>query len=355
MKNKNFEKNSGDLWDSLCEQSNNAGINHTVSMMEYFEAYKPDNKTMNISFFILDNLGKPVGICPLFLEQATYAGREIKEFSLGGFALPAVAFINSLSVRDRSELTKQVFTRIDELALENKVSRISVQSSPLLKTYSALNPFLRFGYLGHSIPTHILNLNLKSEELRKEIRKGHRADIKRAQNLLEFSVFTHEDITSEIFKLYQDTHFKAAGRMTRPQITFDLMFEMIKKSHSFLVGARKDGKFIGFGLFEFFKSQASYSSAANDPDYHELPISHGIQAVAIDWLQSHGCELYELGWQHFGPQLTDLPSEKEKAISHFKRGFGGETFPLHIGEKYYDRDFCKIILRDRIENYTNTV
>jgi hypothetical protein len=50
----------------------------------------------------------------------------------------------------------------------------------------------------------------------------------------------------------------------------------------------------------------------------------------VRWLKSQGFYKYELGAQYRGVLPYDESTEKERAISLFKRGFGGKEVPLIV-------------------------
>jgi len=121
-------------------------------------------------------------------------------------------------------------------------------------------------------------------------------------------------------------------------------------SKAILGGASYQGKHVAFDLINIYKDGAFYSSASDDPDAEtDVPTSHVMQWRVINWLKENGFRIYEIGLQQFGAQLYDSPSEKDKAISFFKRGFGGLTVPVFSGEKFYSREFLSKVLSNRTE------
>ena len=117
-------------------------------------------------------------------------------------------------------------------------------------------------------------------------------------------------------------HLKAASRVTGPQIKFDLMKKWIYENKALVTAAELDGNFIGFGHFNLDKGSTYYSSAANDPERDNLPISHLILWDTLCWLKEHNFNHFEIGPFSY-PSILFYPSEKEEAIARFKRGFGG--------------------------------
>ncbi|GAH79459.1 unnamed protein product, partial [marine sediment metagenome] len=61
-------------------------------------------------------------------------------------------------------------------------------------------------------------------------------------------------------------HHKTSGRITRPIITFDMMYKWIIDGYGILCGLKYKGKYIGFALVTVYKKAAYYGSASDDPD-----------------------------------------------------------------------------------------
>ena len=75
----------------------------------------------------------------------------------------------------------------------------------------------------------------------------------------------------------------------------------------------------------------------------------------MEYYRDRGFDYMELGHQQFGSQVFDHPSQKDMTISLFKRGFGGTTFPLFRGIKYYDNGLLGRELRKNVEALTREV
>lgn len=133
--------------------------------------------------------------------------------------------------------------------------------------------------------------------------------------------------------------------------SFDVMYQWVKSGLAILAGAKYQDRWVGFIHTNIYKDGAYSGSSANDPEYRHFPISHTIQWAIIQWLGNNGIQRYELGVQQYSPQLHDIPSEKDKAISYFKRGFGGEVVPFYRREKYDSVGFYRTVWAERIEEY----
>jgi hypothetical protein len=344
-------------WDAFCLESDDAWFWHTTEWLEYTLNYKPELRSQSFSFMLINN-GRIEVICPLLLELHERYNKEVREFSFGGSPGLIPALKKGMSEKIRTNRFKEIFNHIDGLAEKNEVLRTSFRFSPLAPVFQSsetpsYNYLMRFGYIPISLNTQIIDLSKSLEELWGDIRHGHEYHINQGFKEMEVEIFDKETINRKVFDEYQHLHHKAAGRITRPQITFDLMFNWILNGQAILVGAKLAGGFIGFSYIFIYKGGAYYGSASSDPDYEKRPMGHILTWMTIKWLKEHGCRYYEIGYQQYHPLPYDLASGKEINISAFKRGFGGFTVPLFIGEKYYSKDYYLKINLDRVKGYAN--
>jgi len=354
-----LDANHRDAWDAFCFQSSEAWFWHTAHWLDYTLDYRPELTPTSYSFFVL--AGEQIAaICPLILETSRGPDGDIRQFSYGGDAVPAPAFADGLPDQLRSLITRAVFRRIDELARANRVQRISFRMSPPAPafwgfTHPEPNPLVGEGFSDVTLLTRIIDLSQPEHELLADMRKGHRADIKRAEKLMSASVLDSSNITHDRFERYRLLHRKAAGRTTRPLKTFELMYSWIQDGWAVLSAATLEGRDIGFALISTYKDGAYYSSGCVDPEFNHLPAGHLLQWRAMQWLKAHNIRHYEIGIQLYSSQPHSIVSPKEWNISFFKRGFGGFTVPSWRAEKFYDEDYCRRLLQERADLYARTL
>ncbi len=342
-------------WDDFCLDSDDAWFWHTSDWLKYNLNYKSELKPESKSFIVLNN-NEILAICPLILEK----NNNVNEFSYGSECGPLPVFKNSLTAKTQKKIEKFVFKHIDDLAKKNSVKRMRFRFSILNKSFietgkQKYNYLMKFNYIDNSINTLVIDLNKSERELRNNVRHGHDSAIDQSSKILKKEIFSQKNITLKLFEKYIDLHFKASSRSTRPRTTFDIMFDLIKQGKAFLVGAKKDGEFIGFSYFFLYKNNVYYGSSCNDPCVENISIAHFIQWKAICYMKSIKCMYYEIGWQNYSNTLSDFPSAKEINIGKFKRGFGGLTFPLFMAEKYYDKNYFLDIYKKRIEKYSDSM
>jgi hypothetical protein len=348
-----------EAWDDFCLRNSEAWFWHTTHWLDYTLEYRPEYAPSSCSFVVF--VGEKIAaICPLVLEESHEAEEEIRQFSYGGDPVPAPAFADGLPEDTRRDVSRAVFRHIDELAKANRVQRISFRVSPPASSFWRCtrphpNPLLREGCSDVSLLTRVIDLSLPEDQLLRDMRKGHRADIKRAEKLITGSVLNSSNITVDAFERYRLLHRKAAGRTTRPLKTFELMYSWIQKGFAVLSCATLEGKDIGFALISVYKDGAYYSSGCVDPEFNHLPVGHLLQWRAMQWLKAQNIRHYEIGIQFCFSQPHSIVSEKEWNISFFKRGFGGFTVPAWRAEKFYDEAYCRQVLEQRAAQYARIV
>ena len=325
-------------WNDFVDTSSDAWFWHSTHWLEYTLNYIPGSSSL--SFMVMENK-QILAICPLILKD--------NEFDL--FWSPAFA---NMPDKKKERVIDFTFEQVDRLASENKVKRASFMIYPL--SFPKYNYLMKQGYSDTSINTQVIDLRQDLKVIHGAMRKGHDYDTDRGLKQLGVVIWNKDNITKAIFDDYCNLHHKDSGRVTRPQITFDIQFDWIKQGNAILLGALPNpptflDEFLGFSYIFTYKNKANYGSACSDPEYSGLPIGHALTWKTIEWLKEHGFEYYELGWQQYGNQPYDFPSKKELEISFFKRGFGGYSVSLYRGGKYYDKDYYLKVNLERINKY----
>ncbi len=159
--------------------------------------------------------------------------------------------------------------------------------------------------------------------------KGHRAATKKGVAQFEVQALT----SNEALHRFRALHEAAAGRVARAAEIYDRWAEWAQRGEAILVITEAGASFI-----TVFGDRAYYTAAAMDRSRSNEPVGQALQWAAIEWLIAHGVTTYELGIQRFGPLLHDVPDEKERNISRFKRGFGGVTRRAPAYEKFFAAD-----------------
>jgi hypothetical protein len=279
------------------------------------------------------------------------------ELSMSHGPCPAPALADGLDPKATDEILEVIVSHVVDVARRAGARRVTFRRTPLARRATVVEsePLLRHGFIDVSLASHVIDLAGRTEQdLWREVRHGHRYDIRRGQRDLSVSVCHGDAFDAATFERYVDLHRRAAGRVTRPRKTFDLMARWIRDGAAALFMASRANETVGSALVLLHGDGAFYASAANDPGSRDVPAGHVLQWSIIRWLRERGVRRYDLGLRSF-----DLPhalaSEKERAISLFKRGFGGRTVPLVVVERYLDADFYRREMAARAERYASVL
>lgn len=308
---------------------------------EYKKKYSDKHFIKDFSFIITE--GKNIlCFCPIFLEdvngvfQLSYAG---------GFQSAPLIFENKEEAY-KKKIERICFQKIDEIAKKNKALKAMIIADVPFEW--KFNHFQQFGFNEYSIQTSIINLKDDEAKLWSNLRSRYKQYINKAKREFEIIVVDAKKPSFKLHEIYRHLHFLASGKHTRSKETFNLQFEMLKSDNAIFIGLQKKSKIYAISYFLHDEEFAYFASAADDPNLKtNIPLEHLIMWEAILYYKKRGLKYFETGWQQFGTQFFDFPSQKDKDISFFKRGFGGEIVSLYRGIKYYDKNFEK---REKIMN-----
>lgn len=321
------------LWEQALLKVNTPALFYTPLWVKYSKIYTCKTLLKDLSFILLHG-NSPVAVCPLFLEQIN----GIKQFSFSGGYLRGPLVCKS--VRDNKKIEKYIFDVIDNLAEEYNVKKhlCLIDAHNTFADEEGYNYLTRYGYFDSSIATQLIDIRRDVSELWKEVRKGCKSSINQGRKNYIVDIFDRSFNSFAVHEEYREMHHKAAGRVTRPMETFKIQYEQLKSDKGILIGVKFNGEYKAFAHFVHNNKGAYYGSYAEDPDFHGVaPLGHLIIWTAIEYYNKRDFYILETGLQQFGFQVFDHPSEKEIAIAKFKRGFGGKTYPLFRGIKFYDK------------------
>jgi hypothetical protein len=345
------------MWERFLSENDHVSVFYTLHWMEYQRYYSEDRFVDDLSFILLGGNNEPLAICPLYLEN--YNG--LLRFSYRGEFLESLRtplISQGVHRRYRKKTEKELYRIIDDLAKRHNVQKCNFLIDPLCAIYEdeRYNYLTQYGYLNASIATQIIGLGKSEEKLWAELRQSYKALINKADKEFEVVLMDYRDPAFDVHDNYRILHHKAAGRVTRPIETFNLQFEMLKNDEAMLLGIKYQNQFVTFAYFIHLNRTAYYASEADDPDI-EIPVTCGplMQWKAMQYYRARGFDYMELDNQQFGPQVFDHPSKKDIKISFFKRGFGGKTFPLFRGMKYYNKELLKQELMENVEELMGKV
>lgn len=325
---KDINKNQ---WDGWVAQIGESGSGHCWSFLRYFSKL-PDIKE-NLSFVCLDEKKSAVAICPVGITYNQAGG--FNEISFGGnpCAVPALA---EKRTRARRKKLEDIFKIIYDLACRHEVKKIKMISQPLTLSLAKNGfkncgnfEFLRYNFYFSVNNSAVMNLGLSEEVLVGNISKYQRRHIQRGKKKgIEIKVFNNQvspEGLENYFKQFQKAHFVSAGRLTRPQETWDSMLDGAKNGDASLFVAFFKGSPVSYLYCGEFGQMAFGWSQVNLSEHEkELSPRHILEWEAMLDYKRRGFKYYEIGELFYGPQPFCTPTEKEKSISVLKERYGGD-------------------------------
>ena len=200
------------------------------------------------------------------------------------------------------------------------------------KFYS-YNELIEFGYMNSSIYTSIIDLMKSEDEIFLELRENHRRDIKKKIDLVDCMFISQSNINMRDILLFKDFYFDTAGRRTHSDEIFNIFYKMITKENAVLVKGLVNGVVVGYIFLVVYKRQVYYLMGAQKDNTY--PVIKLLLYSSIKYFKELKYNAFEIGRMEFENSIFYHTDVKRKHISSFKKGFGGNIYPIHRGIKYY--------------------
>ena len=163
-----------------------------------------------------------------------------------------------------------------------------------------------------------IDLNVPQESIGAGLRKSYRSLVNWGRRNITLTYVNAGNPDLSLFRAFQDFHRGVAGRVTRPQESWDIMFETVAHGCGELsLGHAADGNLISATLVIDGKTVSKYSSAVYDRDRFDKPIGHWPVFDAVLRAKARGRSCFHLG----EIPTMGIASDKEVSIGKFKRGF----------------------------------
>jgi len=349
-----------ELWDSWVLQIKESTYLHSSMFLNFLHAMiEPENR---LTFALVENEDRPVALCPFGVSRNNIGGMEFLEASWNGAPLGVAAQRVEIKPSLRMKTQRVVQDCYGGLLKDKGAKRCRLRLHPVsldllegTKT-AALSQFalLQDGYEPHPQNTLVVDLQNDEETLLLYVSRYQKKHIKKSvRDGLKFVEYAQTSKgLDEMFSEYQKTHFKSAGRLTRPQESFDLMLKFIKSGNArlFVVFAEETPiSFLYCGEFHGFAF--GWSQANVDEFEKRYSPRHLLEWGAILSYKKRGFKFYELGTIWYTPQVYKMPTHKELSKSEFKRRYGGVLMPDLEFEKIFDRELWIGLHQYRMEQF----
>ncbi len=346
-----FRMESKEDWDSFCMNHQGSWFWHTTTWMEYTMNSSLSACKENLSFFVKKK-EQILAIVPLIKEK----NDNVVTLSYSGGPLPAPLVRAGLSEKENKAVETAIFENIKIQGINHQALRLQMRlSNAKISEVSDVEPsYLKYNYYEVPSYTSILNISKSFDLIFTGIHPKHRQSIKQAQKFLAVArIYDANSISSGTIKQFKEAYFKAAGKVTRPQKTFDILYDMIMGKRGILLELSIGSEIHSYIYIIYYKKYAYYAMACSDA---ESPIgSHILHVEAIKYLKDIGVTHYELGEQFYGSSPYYEVNDKLVTISKFKKRFGGALVSQPFGEYVFNKSEIAPIWNQRVDSYIGQI
>ena len=157
------------------------------------------------------------------------------------------------------------------------------------------------------------------------LRKSYRHEIRKTEPKLDEVRTFFGEIDSDVFDAFQALHLASAGKVTRPQESWDQQKFAIEDRRASLTTVSFESQIVGATFSWLAPSSGLYGTGAYDrTKFSQLSVSHVSLFRAIEHAREIGVRQYILG-EIFSTGGTP----KQRNISNFKRGFSTNRKHFH--------------------------
>ena len=308
-----------------------ATVNYTSWFIDYIEILNEANDIKNYTFVLYQN-NNPIAIVPLYVERID----KNWQFSMGQEPIYAPIFCNNCKIVDTSRYYELLLDQINNIAEKYKCVLARFHHSPLLHSKSSMHYFTKFGYVEDILYpdwyifkskfSYVINLNNTQEFLFKKVRKGHKSNINQSQKHLELVIIDKDSFSQELFNRYVNLYYQVKGEK-RSSKAFKLDSMAVKTGFQTIMLCEYKNELVGAIALHTFNSKARYNSSVQLHNISKgIYPTHYLLWSAVIYLRDREFDLFEIGEQVVESELYEV-TEKEKNLSHFKAGWGGELIP----------------------------
>lgn len=186
------------------------------STVEYYVAYYKANNSINLSFVFYDD-HTPVGIMPLMIYKKSDHKWIITS---NGIEIIEPIFIKLLAPKLKKKLENNLKNLIFDIAKKLNINQCQLVN---INVFELSDWYLMWAETANEVfSTHhkFVDLSLSLQEIYSGFRKSFRPLVNKG--IREFNIQAHEKISDKLFNSFKLLHKKAAGRITRPNESWDI-------------------------------------------------------------------------------------------------------------------------------------
>lgn len=189
---------------------------------------------------------------------------------------------------------------------------------PISVSASPVGEFLLSEGAAPSIsPQAVVDLSLSNDEIYRHVRKSYRSLINWGRKNISLSYVNSESAQRAEFDAFQEFHRQVAGKVTRSQESWDVMYDHVCRGNGELsLGRLDDGSLVSAVLLMQGPSDAVYSSGVFDRTKFDKPLAHWPVYNSLLRAKERGKVVCSLGPIPSGANV----SKTDIDIAQFKRG-----------------------------------
>lgn len=331
-------------WDAWVGSLPESTYLHSVDWLRYQR--ETVGAQHDASFALVDERGHAVALCPLAFTTTSVAGAEHVQASWAGAPL-AVPAIERRPAASRRRLARAVYAALNQAARSRSADEILLRSHPMTRAMIGgderpIGPTepLSAGYRALPENTLIVDLGRPVEALEADMTHEQRKHLRHAvAGGITVTEHRGADPSAErAHLLYAETHFRSAGRKTRPDGSFAEMLATLRRGRATLFVGAVGSLPVSFLYCGEFSETFAFGWSQVNVDEHEraLPLRHLVEWRAILAYRDRGFRYYEIGERPFGPLPHRVPTHKELTIASFKERYGGALWTYFMFERWWD-------------------
>ena len=314
------------VWNSLLEEEFSE-YNDIYFRYEYFELYK---KYYNVEPEAIFWENKNIKIFWTHLVRDISKIEQFKDFKYYDLTTPygyggPLIITKTRDEKEINESLKEFFGAYTNYALENNYVCEFIRFHPIFENWKSFDRIFNAEYLNDVV---IVDLTKDLEEIWRDIKKGHRYNIKKSIRegcTVEVISEPSKNDIDDFIKIYYHTmdKNKASKKYYFPIKFINNHFNLLK---IILIEIKYNNRIIGASMFIFWDKIIHYYLSGTSYDSRSLYPSDLILWESIKWAKENSLKLLHLGGGR----------GKNDSLFEFKKGFSNDIMPFHIGKKIFN-------------------
>jgi len=243
---------------------------------------------------------------------------DVCDGTLGRFGMPIQVIVSEAEAGPRRRLIRNAVKTLAQVALETGVVETIVADPDSHELLSDLGLACLAAGGKIRIRMHaVADLSLSEKQLLADVRKSAKSLINWGRNALTLRYCNAASPDRETFDAYRRLHREVAGKVTRSEDSWEVMFDTVSAGRGELALATLGTEIVGGTLVVDGSSSSYYASGAYRRSHSDRPLAHWPLMDAILRAKVRGMRWFDVG-QVLAPGDG---TSKEHTIGFFKKAF----------------------------------